>query len=406
MKLKTKAVRHQLTVLHVGTLNKPIGANLGYSPIETVIYNIDKGLVSRGVRSIVACSSDSHVVGEKHTTVDRGFGDYCQADIRGGAKRKDHHLRKTLERCMKGDVDIVHMHEWMEHVYDGTFNPPLPIVMTLHVEAQNSGLDCILKSRDPRQGHPPVYYTAISEYQKRDYSKLAHIYRVVHHGVDIKPTPLSPSSKEKEYLFSIGRITAVKGQDKAIQIARKTGSKLIIAGCVQKKPEDLAYFESLKKSIDLCVDVSRFDGEKNYYQNVLKPLLNSGKQVIYVGELNGAQKKVWYEHALGTLLPIQWGEPFGLVAIESMANGTPVLGMNRGALPEIVEHGRTGFIVNSVQEMMGRVKHLAMMDREVCHRHVHQHFSIDRMAQNYSIMYQHVIEEQQYKTPGLMCVQV
>ncbi|MBL8022791.1 MAG: hypothetical protein JNK54_00715 [Elusimicrobia bacterium] len=104
---------------------------------------------------------------------------------------------------MKGDVDIVHMHEWMEHVYDGTFYPPLPIVMTLHVEAQNSGLDCVLKSRDPRQGHPPVYYTAISEYQKRDYSKLAHIYRVVHHGVDIEPTPL-PGGGAIFFLVEIG----------------------------------------------------------------------------------------------------------------------------------------------------------------------------------------------------------
>jgi len=412
MTIRKRKNNDQLTILHVGTLNKPISPNQGYSPVETVIYNIDKGLVLRGFRSIVACSADSQIFGEKYTTVDQSFGDYCQHDAKGVPDLKEQHLRKILNRALRGDIDVIHMHEWVECLYNGSFNPPVPVIMTLHVAANDSGLDNALKSpprrirpvadRDPQQGPPFVYFNAISEYQKRDYSHLANIYQVIHHGIDIEPHRTQIFPKGKDYLFSIGRITAVKGQDKAIRLARKTGSKLFIAGCVQNKPEDRAYFQSLKKSIDLCVDVSQFDGAKNYYESVIKPLLNCGQQVIYIGELSGGQKKVWYEHAKATLFPIQWGEPFGLVAVESMASGTPVLAMNQGALPEIIDHGKTGFVVNSMQEMIGKVKHLSALDRSECLRHVQRHFSIDRMAQNYSNMYQQVIEEHQFKTQGLV----
>jgi len=367
-----------------------------------VIYNIDKGLTLRGHRSLVACSSDSQIFGEKFTTVERSFGDYCQHNSKGCTGLKEQHLEKTLNRSMRGDIDVIHMHEWVECLYNGSFNPPVPVIMTLHVAANNSGLDNALKCQNIQQRKSFVYFNAISEYQKREYSHLTDIYRVVHHGIDINPTPTQASPKGKDYLFSIGRITAVKGQDKAIRLARKTGSKLFIAGCVQNKPEDHAYFKSLRKSIDLCVDISQFDGTKNYYQSVIKPLLDSDQQVIYIGELKNEQKKVWYEHAKATLFPIQWGEPFGLVAVESMASGTPVLAMNKGALPEIIDQGKTGFVVNSMQEMIGKVKHLPALDRNACLRHVQHHFSIDRMAQNYSNMYQQVIEEHQFKTQGLV----
>ncbi len=131
----------KLAVLQVGTLNKAIRPDQGYGPVETVICNVDKGLASAGHRSIVACSADSQTVGERHVTVRQGFGGYCQEDGQESEELLLSHLTHTLKRAMRGDIDVVHMHEWVRHLYNGVFNPPLPIVVTLHVPATQSGLD-------------------------------------------------------------------------------------------------------------------------------------------------------------------------------------------------------------------------------------------------------------------------
>ncbi len=390
--------KDRLTILHVGTLNKPIRPDQGYCPIETVIYNIDQGLVSRGQRSIVACSADSKIVGEKHVTVRRSLGDYCREDFQGRREMLKNHLRQTLKRAVRGDIDIVHMHEWVHHVYDGMFNPPVPIVVTLHVPARHSDLNEIYARWDRRQAEPSMYFVAISNYQKYEYAKLANIHRVIHHGIDVK-TDLPPTTANaKGYLFAIGRITRVKGQDKAIELARTTGSKLIIAGCVQNKPEDKAFFESLRDSFDLTVAVGKYDVRKNYFRSVIKPLIECDKQIIFIGELNSAQKLQWYKHAKATLLPVQWGEPFGLVAVESMACGSPVLAMKKGALPEIILHRETGYVVDSVKDMITAVGRLDEIDRRTCRRHAQQNFSVARMAKNYHDFYRQVVEDYQFKT--------
>ncbi len=397
MHLRKVAAIDKLTVLHVGTLNKAIRPDQGYCPIETVIYNLDKGLISAGHRSIVTCSADSQTVGERHVTVRRGFGSYCREDCQGWEELRQRHLAYTLKRALGGDIDIVHMHEWVQHVYDGVFNPPLPIVVTLHVPATQSSLNEVYENWNRSGPQPSVYFIAISDCQKREYSRLVNIYRVIHHGVDVKTFPVSTTSIGNGYLFMLGRIAPVKGQDKAIELARKSGSKLFIAGCVQNKMEDKAFFEFLRGSIDLMVDVSKFDVGKNYYNSVIKPLVDCDKQVIFIGELDRPQKNQWYQHARATLLPIQWAEPFGLVAIESMACGTPVLAMKKGALPEIVVDGETGFLVDSLEGMVASLERLDTIDRHACHRHTEQNFSIARMVQDYIDVYRQVVEEHQFK---------
>ena len=387
----------KLTVLQVGTLNKPIRPDQGYCPVETVIYNVDKGLVAVGHRSIVACSADSQTVGEMHVTVRQGFDSYCREDCQEWEELLQKHLAHTLKRLMRGDIDIVHMHEWVHHVYDGVFNPPLPVVVTLHVPATQSGLNEVFENWNRSGPQPSVYFIAISEYQKGEYSPLVNVYRVIHHGVDVETFPVSTTPIGNGYLFMIGRITPVKGQDKAIEVARKSGFKLFIAGSVQNKVEDKAFFESLRGSIDLIVDVNKFDVGKNYYSSVIKPLVDCDKQVIFIGELDTTQKNHWYQHAIATLFPIQWGEPFGLVPIESMACGTPVLAMKRGALPEIVVDGETGFLVDSLEGMVASLERLDTIDRRACRRHIQQNFSLARMVQDYIDVYRQVVEEHQFK---------
>lgn len=377
----------RLTVLHVATINKPITPQLGYGPIETVIYNIDKGLHQLGHRSIVACSSDSAVVGEHCETIPYSLGDYLRDGAENAQMQVGLHLSRALARAQRGDIDVVHMHQWLEHVYAGSFNPSVPVVMTLHVPAPNSGLAEFNETHVDRASRPLLHFVAISDYQRREYAPIIPVAKTVPHGIDVAEYMIGDAHDRGEYLLSIGRITEDKGPDVAIAVARQSGARLVVAGCVQNKREDRAFFESLKSSIDLAVDVGRCPVNGDYYDEVMRPVLSSEKQIIYIGELGAAAKKHWYRHARATLFPIRWGEPFGLVLIESMASGTPVVAFGKGAVPEIVRDGETGFVVDSIEAMVKAVGCLERIDRRACRRHVANHFSVRRMAEGYAAIY-------------------
>jgi glycosyltransferase involved in cell wall biosynthesis len=384
----------RLNILHVATINTPISSQLGYSPVETVIYNLDKGLHARGHRSIVACSADSRVAGERHATVSRSLGDYLRGCTPKAQAHVDLHLARALERAQQGDIDVVHMHEWFERVYDRSFNPPVPIVMTLHVPGAYSGIaefnataPAVVERRQP-------HFVAISDHQREEYAGLVPVSDVVPHGVDADEYVFRGEPEAMPYLLSIGRISPVKGQDVAIEVARRSGAKLIIAGCVQDKEEDRAFFHSLKGAFDLVVDVGQKAIGSDYFERVMQPILASDAQVVYIGEVDTAAKKHWFRHAQATLFPVKWGEPFGMVLIESMASGTPIVGFRRGAVPEIVKDGKTGFVIDSVDEMVDAVRSIAQIDRRDCRRHVEERYSIEKMAEGYEAVYERLARAQ------------
>ncbi|VAW34284.1 Glycosyltransferase [hydrothermal vent metagenome] len=388
-----------LTVLHVATINQPVKPDLGYGPIEMVIHNIDRGLQALGHRSIVACSGDSCVAGEHYVTVDKSIGDYWTEDTTERHKTMNMHLSMALDRAMMGDIDVIHTHDVkaVEYIYDAVSSLQVPIVLTLHVAAKDYLLTGAGRRWYKLLSSPLVHCVPISEYQKREYQGL-NTEDVVYHGIEVENYPAKKSPDPGSYLFTIGRITRDKGQDKAIEVAKKTGSKLIIAGCVQDKIADRDFFAELKSSVDLFVDVGKQPVNSDYYERVIKPLLDSDKQIIYIGEISSAHKKQWYLHARATLFPIQWGEPFGLVLIESMACGTPVIAFGKGAVPEIIVNGKTGFAVDSPSAMIEAVKCIDSIDPDECRRHVRNHFSITSMACKYSELYQHIAID--HETPG------
>lgn len=135
------------------------------------------------------------------------------------------------------------------------------------------------------------------------------------------------------------------------------------------------------------MDVSRLPVGRSYYEDVMKPILSRSEQIVYIGELSTEAKKYWFRHARATLFPIRWGEPFGMVLIESMASGTPVLAFREGSVPEIVIDGVTGFIVDSVGAMVQAVERIEHIDRRECRRHVEECFSMRRMAESYAELY-------------------
>ena len=219
---------HRLTVLHIGTLNKPIGTDLGYSPIETIIENVHRGLRSCGHSSIVACTADSRIPGERYVTVPRGYGDYVPDDT---VERRDlikRHLSGALDRAARGDVDVIHMHEWVDYVYRASFSPPAPIVMTLHVRAPESGLRQARHDYRNALAMQSVYFVAISDNQAEKYASFVTPWATVHHGIDVNDFPIKTVARPGGYLFTIGRISRDKGQDHAIELAKRTGSTLVI----------------------------------------------------------------------------------------------------------------------------------------------------------------------------------
>jgi glycosyltransferase involved in cell wall biosynthesis len=160
-------------------------------------------------------------------------------------------------------------------------------------------------------------------------------------------------------LMFLGRIEKIKGLHTAIAVTKATNQKLVIAGNISKLPEENAYFE-----------------------NEIKPHIN-GRQIIYVGELNDTQKNDWLGESKALLMPIEWNEPFGIVMIEAMACGTPVIAFNRGSVNEVIDEGITGFKVNNVQEMIEKVSKITNINRLACREQAERRFDVSVIAQKY-----------------------
>ena len=163
-----------MNVLHVATLNRPIRQDLGYGPIETVIYNIDKGLHTLGHRSIVACSGDSHVVGEQYTTIETSFSEYWSKNTHEQRTDMRRHLVRSLQRAQKGDIDVIHLHDafMVEYIFKGVFKSPVPVVMTLHVPAQDKGP--FKRWNESLSSSSSAYFVPISEYQRKQHRGLVN----------------------------------------------------------------------------------------------------------------------------------------------------------------------------------------------------------------------------------------
>jgi glycosyltransferase involved in cell wall biosynthesis len=210
------------------------------------------------------------------------------------------------------------------------------------------------------------WYNAISGQQLSTLPAMpnASCAGVVHNAIDVDSFPFRPE-KDGYFLF-IGRITQEKAPHLAIEAARRLGVKLIIAGKVAI-PEEHRYFEQ-----------------------VLKPMVD-GTTVEFVGEADADLKRELYSGARALLLPLQWDEPFGLVMIEAMACGTPAVVFDRGAAPEIVLDGETGFLVDDVDEMVAALRRLDSIDPWRCREHVESRFSPAALADNYLALYEKIL---------------
>jgi len=192
----------------------------------------------------------------------------------------------------------------------------------------------------------------ISNSQRKGFSNI-HYLATVYNGVKLSEFKFSEKSKAT-FLF-MGAMGEHKNPKDAILAAKKAKAKLILAGGKKREP---------------------------YFSKEIKPLID-GKQIKYVGEIKGEERIKFLSSAKALLFPIKWPEPFGLVVIEAMACGTPVIAYPNGAVPEVVEDGKTGFIIKNVNEMAKAIKNVDKINREDCRKRVEKHFTIERMIDSY-----------------------
>ncbi|MCK4892129.1 MAG: glycosyltransferase family 4 protein, partial [Candidatus Pacebacteria bacterium] len=186
----------------------------------------------------------------------------------------------------------------------------------------------------------------------------------IYNGININDFTFNP--KPKNYLVWLGRIHYGKGLWNAINAAKISKEKLIIAGNITCETDE-KYFQSVKPMID-------------------------GKQIKYIGEVDSRKKNELLGNAKAVLFPTIWEEPFGLVMIEAMACGTPVIGFNKGSVSEVIKDGKTGFIVKDDKEMIKAIKNIDKIDRAECRKHVEKYFTIEKMVDGYEEVYEKIIE--------------
>ena len=208
---------------------------------------------------------------------------------------------------------------------------------------------------------PYVPVSSISYHQRNPLPENVNWAGNVYHGLPRELLPFSPRPRGG-YLAFLGRISPEKRPDRAIEIAVRAGLPLKIAAKVDKADQD-------------------------YWREVVEPMIRGNPLVEYIGEIDETQKPDFLGGALGLLFPIDWPEPFGLVMIESMACGTPVIAFEAGSVPEVIDNGVTGFVVKSIEEAATAVSKLPDIDRAIVRETFENRFTVERMARDYLKMY-------------------
>jgi glycosyltransferase involved in cell wall biosynthesis len=255
----------------------------------------------------------------------------------------------------KENFDIVHFHVDYLHF------PFSRRQRTAHVTTLHGRLD--LPDLDPLYRHfKDVPVISISDAQ-REPLPWANWQGTIHHG--LPRDSFSLGAGRGGYLAFLGRTSPEKGLDQAIEIAKRAAMPLKIAAKIDR------------------VDVE-------YFEAIIKPLLDH-PLIEFIGEIGYPEKDIFLGNAAALLFPINWREPFGLVMIEAMACGTPVIAYPRGSVPEVVEESITGFVVPNLEGAVKAVKRLEEIDRKKCRQYFEQHFDAERMAKDYLTIYQRVV---------------
>ncbi len=334
-----------------------------YGGTERVVSYLTEELVRMGHEVTLFASGDSVTKAE--------LVEACPEALRLNGKCVDplaHHVL-MLERVVSSArrFDIIHFHIDYLH-FPLTRRLDVPSVTTLHGRLDVADYKPLFSEfRD-------IPLVSIS-YSQRTPLPFANWQATVYHGL---PRDLySQGDGSGGYLAFIGRLSPEKRPDRAIKIALRSGMPLKIAA-----------------------KVDRVDTE--YFREMVKPLLKESG-VEYIGEIGEKEKQKFLAEAYALLFPIDWPEPFGLVMIEAMACGTPVVAWRNGSVPEVIDHGLTGYVVDSIDEAVDAVEKVEGLDRKKIRKTFEERFSSERMARQYVEVYEKLVHRE--KTPPLFAIQ-
>ena len=342
-----------------------------YGGTEVVLYNLVEEQVAQGYDVTLFAPGDAKTSAKlvsffPHSLIDSGVPWQ-------GHLKAYYHLQKAVEYIKDHDFDVVHTHLSSSaemYLFPLMNRLAVPHVMTLHSHFPFDRVQAWTGDADDyyiKDWASTVPMVVISEQARANNKLPLNIVDVVHHGLPMQHFQATAQQPE-DYFVWLGRFVPEKGPHLAIEAAQKAGVPIVLAG-----------------TIDKHIEVS-----VNYFNDKIKPFLND-KQVKYVGPVNMQQKIDLLSRARGLLNPIQWEEPFGMVMIEAMAVGCPVIAFNRGAASEIVDHGTSGFLTQTVDEMVHYISRIDELERVEVHAHVERNFTARMMAQKYVKVYKKVI---------------
>ncbi|MGB4282901.1 mannose-6-phosphate isomerase, type 2 [Methanosarcina thermophila] len=319
-----------------------------YGPWEYIVSLLTEGLVKRGIDVTLFATADSHTKAKLHAVAPRPYEEDKDMLVK---VYECLHISEVFERAK--EFDIIHNHfDYLPLTYSALVDTP--VVTTIHGISSRKILP-VYKKYNNR-----TFYVSISDaYRCRDLDYIA----TVRHGIDIESFHFN--EKPQDYLLFLSRLHRDKGVREAIEVAKKTGRKLRIAG---------------------------FIADQAYFENEVQPYIDNN-QIIYEGHVDPEYKKELLSNAYALLHMINYDEAFGIGVVEAMASGTPVIAMNRGSMPELIRNGETGFLVSNIDEAAEAVQNIDSISRKACREHAEKHFSVDRMVDEYIKVYETILEK-------------
>ncbi len=321
-----------------------------YGPWEQVASNIAEGLIEMGVDVTLFATGDSLTRGKLEYICQEPYLENPEMDPKVWESLHISHLMEQAER-----FDLIHNnYDFLPLTYSGLIKTP--VLTTIHGFSSPKILPVYKKY------NKNTYYVSISN---SDRSPELDYLATVYNGIDSSQFTFNPNPEN--YLLFFGRIHHEKGTWESIQIAKKTRHKLIISGLIQ---------------------------DEKYFKERVEPFID-GERIIYAGNSGPQKRDELLGNALALLHPINFEEPFGLSVVEAMFCGTPVIAFKRGSMPELISHGRTGFLVDDIASASEAVKAVHTLKRTTCRETAMTRFTKERMAGDYLNVYRQILETHQ-----------
>jgi len=330
-----------------------------YGGIEVVVHLLVEGLIDRGHDVHLCAVGTSRSRATIHSVFEGEMKEYLDAPASDSLNVALAHSLGCYTAIGGVEPDVIHDHTWKEGLLAAAFLQ-VPVVHTIHgpFDEHNRKFYGLFKD------YPGVHFVTISHYHQSCLPGLNYA-GTVYNGILLERYPFC--EEKEDYFFYMGRFNEEKAPHLACEVAEALGSKLILAGKVHEEEE------------------------RNYFNRYIIPYLSS--RIQFVGELGhwSQEKMRLLCRARGFLYPIQWDEPFGITMAEAMACGTPVVTFARGAAPEVVADGKTGFVVETMDQFLEATRRVTDISPRRCRERVERMFTSDRMVEGYEEVYRKVL---------------